>query len=261
MTKPHTSGPLRLCLLVFLGLVQPLSTSPAQEVGAKAWVGRYQEVEEYLRTAECVGMEDIGKGSSAAKRCNLRPGGPAARMYWRPQIPGVYRGFKESYKADIAAYELDKLLKLDMVPPVVERELQGHKGSATLWVENLLAYGGVPPSASDKSHWETQLTQMRMFDNVIGNKDRNLGNVARDAAWNVILLDHAKAFTAGTELTNNLTRIDQDLWARMDKLTRTQLDARLGPWLDENEIAGILDRLQKMKADIKKRFGEPALVP
>jgi hypothetical protein len=262
MTKPHSSRSLRVCLLACLSVAQPLSTSPAQEAGAKTWVGHYQEVEDYLRTAECVGMENIGRGSSSGQRCVLRPGGPASRMLWKPLIPGVYRGFKESYKSEIAAYELDKLLKLDMVPPVVERELQGHKGSATLWVDNLLAFNsGAPPSASDRSRWETQLTQAKMFDNVIGNKDRNQGNIARDAGWNIILLDHARAFTAGTELTHSLTKIDQDLWARMDKLTRKQLDARLGPWLDENEIAAIVDRLQRMKADIKRRLEEAALVP
>ena len=209
-----------------------------------------------------MGMEDLGRGSSAVKRCVLQPGGPAARMVWKSLIPGAYRGFKESYKAEIAAYELDKLLKLDMVPPVVERELQGHTGSATLWVENLLGWSdGASASPQDRSRWETQLTQMKMFDYVIGNKDRNQGNAARDAAWNLILLDHARAFTTGTELTYSLKQIDQDLWARMDKLTRQQLDARLRPWLDDNEIAAILDRLQKMKADIKTRPGEAALVP
>ena len=247
MTKPHGSRALRICVLAFLSFAQPLSISTAQETGVKTWVGRYQEVEEYLRTAECVGMEDIGRGTSAARRCVLQPGGPVSRMYWKPLIPGVHRGFKESYKADIAAYELDKLLKLDMVPPVVERELQGLTGSAILWVENLLPFSGATPGPTDKARWETQITQMKMFDNVIGNKNRNLGNIARDAVWNIVLLDHARAFTTDTELTISLTRIDQDLWARMDKLTRTQLDAKLRPWLDENEIAAIVDRIQRMK--------------
>ena len=47
-------------------------------------------------------------------------------MAWRSLPPGVYRGFRESYKAEIAAYELDKLLKMDMVPPSVERQLEGN---------------------------------------------------------------------------------------------------------------------------------------
>lgn len=119
-----------LFVLVSFSLDQPASsTSPGP--GSKTWVGRYLEVEEYLRTAECVAMENIGPGlPPALRRCVLRPGGPVSRMAWKPLLPGVYRGFRESYKSDIAAYELDKLLKMDMVPPAVERELQGHKGAA-----------------------------------------------------------------------------------------------------------------------------------
>ncbi len=63
-----------------------------------------------------------------AARCTLRPGGPVARMAWRSLPPGIHRGFSESYKAEIAAYEIDKLLKMDMVPPTVERQLQGNSG-------------------------------------------------------------------------------------------------------------------------------------
>ena len=66
------------------------------------------------RTAECVSME---VRCQYRARCTLPPGGPVARMAWRPLPPGVHRGFRESYKTEIAAYELDKLLKLDMVPP------------------------------------------------------------------------------------------------------------------------------------------------
>ena len=41
---------------------------------------------------------------------------------------------------------------------------------------------------------------MTMFDNLIGNRDRNRGNMLRDAEWNVILLDHSRAFGVGSEL-------------------------------------------------------------
>ena len=73
----------------------------------------------------------------------------------------------------------------------------------------------------------------------------------RDATWNLILLDHSRAFGAGTELPHKLSRIDEDCWARMESLTRDQLDAALRAWLDENEIGAILDRRERMRADIK----------
>ena len=91
---------LLMCLPGFLGCQgQPALT---QGLGAKIWVGRYQEIEEYLRTAECVSM--YGTDPRKATRCTLPPGGPFSRMAWRSLPPGVHRGFWESYKADIAAY-------------------------------------------------------------------------------------------------------------------------------------------------------------
>ena len=130
-----------------------------------------------------------------ATRCTLRPGGPFPRMAWRSLPPGVYRGFWESYKAEIAAYEIDKLLKMDMVPPGVERQLQGVRVPPNCGWTMCRGEGRRRHQASQQRvHWENQLVRMAMFDNLIGNRERNLGNMLRDAEWNVILLDHSRAF-------------------------------------------------------------------
>ena len=109
------------------------SQSPAaSNMSSKIWVGRYQEIEEYLRTAECLNIENL-----PTMRCTLRPGGPVARMAWLVMPPGIHRGFFTSYKTQIAAYELDRLLKMDMLPPTVERQLRGATGAATRGGGNL----------------------------------------------------------------------------------------------------------------------------
>lgn len=173
--RPPRRASFLVCLVALVGLApsqQRSAVSP--DSGAKTWIGRYREVEDYLKTAECVGMEDVSQSLPLSKRCVLRPGGPVARMIWKPLLSTVYRGFKESTKLNIAAYELDKLVKLDMVPPVVERELQGHAGTATMWVENAPWWKDrPPPPARYRAHWESQLTRMTMFDALIGNRDRN----------------------------------------------------------------------------------------
>lgn len=238
---------LLVCALAFLGQGPPASTP---RLGAKIWVGRYQEIEEYLRTAECVRAEIFGPDKPT--RCTLRPGGPVGRMAWRSLPPGVYRGFRESYKAEIAAYEVDKLLKMDMVPPSVERQLEGNTGAAQLWVENVSGFNENPsPAESNRAEWENQLARMTMFDNLIGYRDRSLGNMLRDAEWNLILLDHSRAFEDGTELPRKMNRIDQGFWNKIENLTRNQLDAALRAWLADNEIKAILDRREKMRAEIK----------
>jgi hypothetical protein len=246
MIRVHEAAMVLLWLPVLLAQGQP----PSKEgPGAKIWVGRNQEIEEYLRIGECMTIEKLGSGNAA--RCTLRPGGPFARLAWR-SLEGVYRGFKESYKAEIAAYEVDKLLKMDLVPPTVERQLEGHKGAAQLWVEGVVDLKANPsPVEANRANWETQLTQMKMFDNLIGYRDRNTGNMLHDAAWHLILIDHSRAFGDGTEVLHKLNRIDGPLWSRIEGLTRPQLEAALGAWLDGPEIQAILDRREKMRADVK----------
>jgi hypothetical protein len=173
-------------------------------------------------------------------------------MAWQPLFLVSNRGFKDSYKTNIAAYELDKLLKMDMVPPAVEREIQGKAGSATLWVEKIVdATGPGPTDVESRAHWDAQLARMAMFDNLIANRDRNKRNMLRDDAWNLILIDHTRAFGPGAELFYKMARIDDAYWATIEALTRSQLDAALRAWLDANEIGAILDRRDAMRAEIK----------
>jgi hypothetical protein len=247
MIRLRSVAVLLACLPALLGQGRPAAPD---RTGARIWVGRYQEIEEYLRTAECVGMEMLGPNKVA--RCTMRPGGPVARMAWRSLPPGVHRGFRESYKAEIAAYELDKLLKLDMVPPSVERQLEGSSGAAQLWVENVTGLTGeASPGESDRAGWENQLVRMKMFDDLIGNRDRSRGNMLRDVEGNLILLDHSRAFGDSTELPLKLSRIDEGFWARMETLTSEKLHAALGACLDDSEIEAVLDRRDRMRFEIR----------
>jgi hypothetical protein len=240
-----------------LGSGQTASADPAA-LSSKTWVGHHREVEEYLRRAECIQVDNIGarknvQGGPALKRCMLRPGGPVARMAWKTFPTGASRGFRENHKADIAAYEIDKLLKLEMVPPTVERELEGHTGAGTFWVEDAVGLKEDESRPPDEMRWEQQLARMAMFDALIGNGARNMGNALRDPAWNLILLDHSRAFGPATEPLPDLKRNDKELWARIEGLTRAQLDAALGPWLDKDQIGAILDRRERMRAAIGRQ--------
>ena len=235
----------------------PSSSAAAQGTSAKTWVGRYQEIEEYLRTGECLNVAKLGADTSRAFRCELRPGGPVARMAWRPIPPGIYRGFFTSYKTEIAAYELDKLLKTDMVPPTVERQLQGNTGAAQLWVEGVSEWkGDAPLGEANRPEWDKQLARMAMFTRLTGDRDRNLANVLRDVTWNLILIDHTQAFGPDTPISRPLRRIEGDYWDRVVALTRKDLDAKLRPWLDENQITAILERRERMKAEIASLIAE-----
>ena len=254
--------PLHL-LLVLAPLIVAAQAPPGQPVvpgaadaGSKTWVGRYAEIEEYLRTAECVTI-DLQKsdpqGAPTHVRCGLRPGGPFARLLWKSALPGISRGFRGSYKSEIAAYEVDKLLKMDMVAPAVERNFKGIAGTAVLWVEKTAPYDGEPPSGQARERWNRQVARMVMFDRLIGNESRNPNNMLLDGAGNLILIDHSRAFGVGADLPPERGEVDREYWTRIEALTRAQLDAALRPWLDEEQIAAILARRDRMRADIGRR--------
>ena len=201
-------------------------------------------------------MEDIGLGVTKPRRAYLAPGGPVDRMAWKTISPGIHQGFWESYKSEIAAYELDKLLGLDMIPPTVERRVKGEVGAAVMWVSPTKSFkdlGGPPSAPPNKlAAWSRQLIRAKMFDNLIANIDPNLGNWLVDPSWNLILIDHTRSFTTKKDMVHEMTRIDHELWQRMKALTVESLTPALEKWIDTREIRAIIERRDRLQAVIDR---------
>ena len=251
---PARQRMMRMTMLGGLALLVWVSVAHAQDgeaVSAKTWLGHEAEIEEYLRTAEILGMEAIPVGVTSPESGDLAPGGPVDKFAWKQLTPGMRRGFWESYKAEIAAYELDKLLGLGMVPVTVERRIEGDLGAVVMWAaptESFKELGGTPkPPTRQIGYWTIQLIRAKMFDNLIYNQDPNEGNWLKDPAWNLILIDHSRSFTADDDMTHeDMNRIDRYLWERMQLLDEPTLTTVLGEWLSGREIEAILERRDRM---------------
>jgi hypothetical protein len=220
----------------------------------RAWIERRGDIEASLRTAEVVKIDAIGVGVTSPKRVHTA-GGLVDSFTWKPIAPGRYRGYWESYKSEIAAYELDKLLALDMFPPAVERKVNGDVGAAIMWVSSTKTFkqlGGVPrPPPAMADRWNQQIIRAKMIDNLIANTDPNLGNWLVDEGWNIILIDHSRAFTSTQKMTHTMTRIDADLWDRMKALDQSGLASAVGSWLTSAEIDSLLKRRDRMNTIIE----------
>ena len=120
----------------------PAAATPALS-SSKIWVGRYAEFEEFLRTAEIERTTTISTGILGIKRAHFKPGGLVASGALRSIRPGKYNGFWESYRSEIAAYKLDRLLDLNMVPPTVERSYDGQTVSLQMFTENMRMLGEI----------------------------------------------------------------------------------------------------------------------
>jgi hypothetical protein len=227
-------------------------SSPASDASAKIWVDHRDEIESYMKTAEIVSMEDLKIGVTRPRRAAFAPGGPVRYMAFKDIPPGRPAGYWESYKSEIAAYELDKLLGLNMVPPTVEKRVKGTLGAAVMWcspTKSFAQLGGMPSAPPHYFvSWNRQIARAKMFDNLIGNKDPNLGNWLVDPVWNLILIDHTRAFTTERDMIHkNLEHIDGALWDKMKSLTVENLTQAIGAWVGKGEIKAIIARRDKMR--------------
>ena len=244
---------------------QPAATATPQAVAApsssKIWIGRNQEFETYLRDTPFDKVVDVPIGVTRPQRGYFAAGGLVASAAWKQLPPGRSNGYWESYKSEIAAYELDKLLGLGMVPPAVEKRHKHERGAAVLWVEGVRPWKEVE-NAPKPPKWNREAVRMKMFDNLIANIDRNAGNLIVDSDWNLYLIDHSRAFITDTKIRNEMVRIDKEIWERMAALDEPTLVAALGNWLDRGMIRAILKRRDGMKKVIDNllKTGNEALV-
>ena len=236
-------------LLMLLFVLASPQAQPAANACSNIWQKRTAEFEEYLRTAKVEKVTDLPIGVTKPRRAYLEPGGPIASFAWKPIRPGLQSGYFESYKSEIAAYELDKLLGLNMVPVVVERRVNNDLGAAIMWVEGVRSWESVQPLPKPAT-WAFQLARMKMFDDLISNSDRNKGNLIVDADWHIFLIDHSRAFVTETKLPQELQNIDRKLWDRMLALDEASLKTSMGAWLDSRQIQALLRRRDLMKKKI-----------
>lgn len=222
------------------------------------WRGREREIEEFMRTAPITRFTDIPVGITKPQRGYFAPGGPASSMAWKPLNDQVMHGKMESYRSEIAAYLLSRHLGLDMVPPVVEREIKGARGAVVFWIDGVRPWDPkVPPKASGPN-WARQTSRMLMFDQLIANIDRNQGNLLYDEGGHVFLIDHSRAFTSKPDLSglHAPLQYDRDLWLRMAALTRQDVEAAVGPWLTSRQIDCLLERRDHMAKQITRQLRE-----
>ncbi len=264
--------------LAYETLKPPPLVSPAASAGM--WLGPEgeplpftsdEEVEEFLRTARLIRFRKIPLGVTQPKKALLEKDGVRMHAIFRDvnldkprqrlKDGTVVMNFRDSYIFEPAAYELSRLLGLDNVPPVILRKLRGKRGSLQAWLENAMTERSRISdniTAPDTMLWNKQWWNMRVFDNLIYNTDRNQGNILYDGDWRVWLIDHTRAFRREKELRTPelVIHCDRKLWEELKSLDGETLRDRLKKFLRSSQIKALMRRRDKLVEHIQKLIQE-----
>ena len=237
-----------------LPAASPSLTSPQAATAsrsARVWEGRHAEFEAFIRDTPIDHFEEVPIGVTHPKRAYFKSGGLVESVAWKILPPGRPAGYWESYKSEIAAYELDKLLEMNMVPVAVEKKWNGETAAAILWLKPIHSWKEMEPKPKP-AKWVRQVSRMKMFDNFICNKDRNAGNLLVDDDWNLYLIDHSRAFLTDKDMAVKMQTVDREFWQRIQALDEAKLTEALSKWVDKASIRAMLTRRERMKVEIDK---------
>jgi hypothetical protein len=274
--SPRSPRSLLLACLLCSSLVPPTpqAQQPAESAAPPtATLTTDAQREAFLTKARILRARPAGKGVTNTMRVTLSDGAvthdasvqtieEAKPRFETPY--GTELNFKDSWRFNVAAYRIDRLLELEMTPPSVERRYKTKPASFTWWLDDVLMDEQerlrTKQAAPDTEDWNQQMWTTRLFDQLIANADRNLTNLLIDKQWTIWMIDHSRAFRTNTDLRarGNLSKVERRLLDRLRELNADNLKKAVADYLEPAQITALLQRRDRIVAHFDA--GGPDLV-
>lgn len=220
-------------------------------------IARFPEWEKFLETATVIAQKQLSGAEAVTNPwvLTLKLGDLTHRGLWK-NVQGRPQGYLEGWQYEIAAYRMDRLLGLDMIPPTVERRFKGERGSCQYWVDDTISLRDKDKRrekapADSVFGWNRAIFLQRFFDNLIANEDRNAGEILITPDWRMILIDHSRSFRTWKKLiftaTSSggpqlMTSLPRAIVEKAKALTAESIRAAVGDTLTDAEIGAMLVR-------------------
>jgi len=237
----------------------PLVVEPPQGEGVARFAEHLPEAQllGFLRQAKITGCEERRDGLRFAKICDLEGKDLHLRAVFQSvdEGPGAVaeepKSVPRTYRNEIASFLIDRMLDIGLVPPTVERTVDGATGSLQIWLE----------AAVDLPLLETY-DQMELLDGMedeIIRADAFMAFMdvyAQHATVGVMLLPHerrlqiadsTKAFSTSTKLNPELMTppcgpIEPDRELFLRSISHQDIEAEVGQYLSDEQIGALLVR-------------------
>ena len=231
-----------------------------------------EQIKVFLQTAPVINKKPSSKGVTHPWRLTLSDGTITHDASFQPidehkpemklESGKVEFNFVDSYKYNIAAYQLSELIGLDdMLPVYVERKWEGKTGSLSWWLPVKMDEAdrvAKKISAPDTDKWNKQMYRIRVFDELVYDTDPNLTNVLIGEDWTVWRIDFSRAFRASKDLQSpkNLAKCDRQLFEKLKTLKADELAEKTKRYLTKAEVNGVMARREKIVATFQTLIAE-----
>jgi hypothetical protein len=175
----------------------------------------------------------------------------------------------DSFRYELAAYELTKLLRVEIVPPLVEREVQGTKGSLQIYLENCISERErmrkkiEPPDAAAHAR---ALEGLKVFECLVYDECGDLDDSwVHLQDWRVCRVDFSEAFFPSAEFPKScvISVCPRKLYEGLLQLEDGVIGVSLMKYLNKDEMASLLVRknliIERIKGLIAEK-GEEAVL-
>jgi hypothetical protein len=148
---------------------------------------------------------------------------------------------------EVAAYRLDRMLDLELVPVTVEREVDGKAGTLQFMPDNARDETYRSRSGQGSSAWcplQRQWNSLYVFDALIYNEKRLPSSMVYSAGnWQIMSVGHENAFGTGrgrpAYLKSQVLELTATWIDALGTLTEDTLNEALGDVLSERQISAI----------------------
>jgi hypothetical protein len=229
-----------------------------------------EEIEKILSEGKVVSIEDVGQGVTKPQKVTVKQGDVEISGLFKTESTDIKgRGrtdqrrlmaIADRWQYEVAAYRIDKMIGLNLVPVTVERTINGKQGSLQFWINGLVSELDRETKSLSASGWcplSEQWPLMFIFDALIYNDDRTKQNMTYGGEdWMMFLIDNSRAFRTDRGRPKDIRKVELQLSSmlsdHLESLNAENLGASVGRLLERSQIQALLRRRDEIVEDGRK---------